>query len=157
MGLTRLAAFDDALMAAGVGDFNLVRLSSVIPPGARLEKVAAADQISGEHGDLLFCVYADAYASTPGEEAWAGVSWAQREDGSGGGLFVEHGGASRASVERDLRHSLEAISDRRRLGYRPGGQVVASAVCRDHPVCAVVMATYRRMSWATQWNDEDSL
>ena len=144
-------------MAAGVGNFNLVRLSSVIPPGARLKEVAAAEQIHGEHGDLLFCVYADAYASTRGEEAWAGVSWAQREDGSGGGLFVEHGGASRTSVERDLRHSLEAISASRRLSYRTGGHVLASAVCHDHPVCAVVMATYRRMSWDTQWNDQDTL
>src|SRR5690606_8611394 len=35
-GPTSLAAFDDALRAVGVANFNLIRLSSVIPPGSRV-------------------------------------------------------------------------------------------------------------------------
>lgn len=64
-GLTRLAAFDHALRIAGVADFNLVRLSSVIPPGAEVVESEPAGQVGGGHGDLLYCVYADAYSSTP--------------------------------------------------------------------------------------------
>ena len=101
-GPTRLAAFDAALMACGVADFNLVRLSSVIPPGAEVVEVSGDEQHQGGHGDLLYCVYADAYTSTPGELAWAGVAWALRNDGSKGGLFVEHTGLSEALLNRDL-------------------------------------------------------
>ena len=35
-GRTLLAAFDDALLAAGVANFNLITLSSVIPPGSSI-------------------------------------------------------------------------------------------------------------------------
>jgi len=35
-GPTPLAAFDKALLAAGVENYNLIRLSSVIPPGAEI-------------------------------------------------------------------------------------------------------------------------
>lgn len=47
-GPTSLAAFDDALSVAGVANFNLVRLSSIIPPGS---DVAAVSVETGE-GEL---------------------------------------------------------------------------------------------------------
>src|SRR3989344_3563037 len=36
-GKTELSAFDAALWDAGIGDFNLITLSSVIPPDSRVE------------------------------------------------------------------------------------------------------------------------
>lgn len=33
-GLSRLNAFDNALLQAGIGNVNLVRVSSILPPGA---------------------------------------------------------------------------------------------------------------------------
>jgi arginine decarboxylase len=147
IGPTRLAAFDHALRSAGVADFNLIRLSSVIPSGATVRAAEASRQIRGNHGDLLYCVYADSYASTPGEYAWAGIAWSRRDDGSGEGLFVEHSGASKPTVERDLRASLEAMSLGRGLQFDMVGSVVTSAECVDHPVCAVVIAAYRSASW----------
>ena len=38
-GRTELSAFDDALVQAGIGDYNLVQLSSVIPRGADLAEL----------------------------------------------------------------------------------------------------------------------
>ena len=146
-GPTRLAAFDAALMACGVADFNLVRLSSVIPTGAEVVEVSRDEQHEGGHGDLLFCVYADAYTSTPGELAWAGVAWALRNDGSKGGLFVEHTGLSEALLNRDLHASLDSMSVRRGGMYESAGQAAISAVCVDHPVCALVIAAYRTAAW----------
>ena len=76
-GPTWLAAFDAAMYAAGVAQYNLVRLSSVIPPGAVVREVTAAEQVNqGALGDVAYCVYAVAYASMPGEHAWAGLAWA---------------------------------------------------------------------------------
>ncbi len=34
-GPTRLNAFDNALLAAGIGNLNLLRVSSILPPGAQ--------------------------------------------------------------------------------------------------------------------------
>lgn len=146
-GRTRLSAFDAALRDAGVADFNLIRLSSVIPAASDVVEVDGAEQLRGGHGDALYCVYADAYASTPGEHAWAGVAWSTRNDGSRAGLFVEHEGSSEHTVSRDLEASLSDLSRRRGGRYEPAGSVMTSATCVDHPVAAVVIATYRRTSW----------
>lgn len=146
-GLTRLAAFDQALQSAGVADFNLVRLSSIIPPGAIVLDTPASEQIQGGHGDLLYCVYADAYATLPGQSAWAGVIWARHEDGSGAGLFAEHGGPSQQSVERDLHATMEAMTLSRRPGFRSDGMMLSSVTCQSQPVCALVIASYQASSW----------
>ncbi|MFE6970569.1 pyruvoyl-dependent arginine decarboxylase [Isoptericola sp. NPDC057653] len=149
-GRTTLAAFDAALVAAGVGDFNLVRLSSVVPPGSVVLEVDGPDQLQGEHGDALWCVYAAGYASLPGHEAWAGVAWSRRDDGSGAGLFVEHDGPSHEQVATDLTHSLEDLSTTRGGTYAPEGRMVTGLTCETLPVCAVVVATYRRAGWEEQ-------
>ncbi|WP_402468710.1 pyruvoyl-dependent arginine decarboxylase [Isoptericola aurantiacus] len=147
VGRTTLSAFDAALVAAGVGDFNLVRLSSVIPPASRVVEVDGPDQIAGEHGDALYCVYAESHASLPGHEAWAGVAWSLREDGSGAGLFVEHEGPSQEQVAVDLSHSLEDLSAVRGGVYRPAGRQITGIACDTLPVSAVVVATFRRAGW----------
>lgn len=147
-GRTPLSAFDAALRAAGTANFNLVRLSSVIPPGAEVRVVEGGDQILGGHGDLLYCVYAEAHAELPLHEAWAGVAWSLATDGSGRGLFVEHEGPSREQVERDLTASLEDLDAGRGGGYAPAGRLVTGAVCDGEPVCAVVIAAYRTQGWS---------
>jgi arginine decarboxylase len=35
-GPTKMAAFDSALQAAGAANYNLIRLSSIVPPGSRI-------------------------------------------------------------------------------------------------------------------------
>lgn len=146
-GRTPLAAFDAALAAAGVSDFNLVRLSSIVPPGAAVQEVERHDQLRGAHGDVLFCVYAQAHASLPGHEAWAGIAWSRHEDGSGAGLFVEHEGPSNEQVAADLTHSLQDLSATRGNRYHPEGRRVTGITCVTMPVCAVVVATYRHVGW----------
>lgn len=146
-GPTRLAAFDAALVQAGLQGFNLVRLSSVIPAGATVREVTGVEQIGGDHGDIAYCVYAEAYADTPGEQAWAGLAWALRDDGSGAGLFVEHHGATAERVQSDLAASLAAMSAGRVPDYDLAGSRLSSVVCHDRPACTVVIATYRTVGW----------
>jgi arginine decarboxylase len=146
-GPTPLAAFDAALVSAGLAGFNLLRLSSVIPGGARVEEVPPSGQIAGEHGDLLYCVYAYAAADRPGTQAWAGVAWALRSDGSGAGLFVEHHAGSRTRLEADLGATLGAMTASRPEPYAEAGRVLADATCTDVPVAAVVVASYRAVGW----------
>lgn len=153
-GTTRLAAFDTALHAAGVAGYNIVRLSSVIPAHSVVHEVPDGDLIPGNQGDIAFCVYAAAYASTPGEQAWAGLAWAIHQDKSGAGVFVEHTAASEYVVRRDLHATIATMSLTRGHQYELAGQVVSSAVCVDHPVCAVVIATYGTATWSMLVNAE---
>jgi arginine decarboxylase len=147
-GPTRLAAFDAALMAAGVAGFNLVPLSSVVPVGATVDVVRPTDQIQGRHGDLLYCVYAASYATTPGAQAWAGMAWGLRTDDSGAGLFVEHTGPTEASVHADLSATLGAMMVSRPHPYEEGGRLISSATCVDQPVAALVIASFQTAGWA---------
>ncbi|MGI8457691.1 MAG: pyruvoyl-dependent arginine decarboxylase [Propionibacteriaceae bacterium] len=146
-GRTRLSAFDAALRIAGVADFNLIRLSSVIPPASDVLEVTGPDQLRGAHGDALYCVYAAGYASTPHSEAWAGVAWSRRQDDSGAGLFVEHDGMSEADVRHELATSLEDLSMTRDLAFEPAGQMLTSIRCTEKPVCALVIATFAAHGW----------
>ena len=49
---TLLAAFDSALLSAGVANFNLITLSSVIPPRSSVRVVDTT--LPGGHGDRLY-------------------------------------------------------------------------------------------------------
>jgi arginine decarboxylase len=146
-GRTPLSAFDAALRAAGVANFNLVRLSSVIPPGSTVARVTGRGQLRGRWGDRLYCVYADQRATVPGEEAWAGIGWRMRADGSRAGLFVEHETPSRPALEAAIAASLEDLAAGRPEEFGPVHSVLASAVCTDQPVCALVVASYQAVSW----------
>jgi arginine decarboxylase len=154
VGPTRLAAFDLALFAAGIAGYNILRLSSVIPPHAVVREVPATEQIQGTEGDVAYCVYAAAYASKPGEQAWAGVAWAVNPHRSNAGLFVEHAASSESTVRWELDATVAAMSLTRGNQYRKVSQTISSAVCVDDPVCAVVIATYGTADWSQLLNSE---
>lgn len=142
-GATMLSAFDAALLGAGVANFNLIRLSSVIP---RSSTVRLADhRVAGEHGDRLFCVWATGYAELPGETAWAGLGWTR--DAEGHGLFVEHHGGSEESVLEQIHLSLEDMTRSRGGGYGPPESVTVSAHHDSTPACALAIAVYQVLPW----------
>ena len=142
-GATLLSAFDGALMAAGVADFNLIRLSSVIPRPAVI--TTTTEPLAGEHGDRLHCVWAAGYAEHPGEIAWAGLGWVRDE--SGRGLFVEHHAGSEESVLELIHKSLADMNARRGGGYGPVETAVVSVHNEGQPACALALATYTVTGW----------
>jgi arginine decarboxylase len=142
VGPTGLAAFDAALRTAGVADFNLVVLSSVIPTGSSIAETGRIELPHTAWGDGLYVVMAQERAETPHVEAWAGLGWRQ-EEASGKGIFVEHHGASEAKVRRDIADSLEAIVASRAGTFGPSRMKVCGISCESEPVCALVLAAYR--------------
>lgn len=145
-GPTELAAFDAALHAAGVANFNLIALSSVIPPASVVDVVDRPIHPPGEWGDRLYVVLAERRTSTPGDVAAAAIGWVT-EPASGRGLFVEHDGASLTEVEADARASLDALADVRGGGFGPPTVVGTDVRCDDAPVCALVVAVYGSVPW----------
>ena len=145
-GPTQLAAFDAALRSAGIANFNLLTLSSVIPPATELSEVSAEQVVlDGAWGDRLYVVLAESHAIRSGTEAWAGLGWVQDAE-QGHGLFVEHHGDSRRVVQQDITASLGSLMEGRGLALEPK-QTVTGIACTDQPACAVVAAIYRSASW----------
>ncbi|HKS99009.1 MAG TPA: pyruvoyl-dependent arginine decarboxylase [Rugosimonospora sp.] len=145
-GGTELAAFHAALVEADLAYYNLVRLSSVIPPGTQVDRTGKAPVPHGGWGDRMYCVYAEQRATVPGEQAWAGIGWVQRLDGQGG-LFVEHEGSSEELVTRSIETSLRDLVAGREDEFTGPDWVVNGVICADLPVCALVIAPYESASW----------
>lgn len=147
-GPTELAAFDDALLEVGAANYNLVRLSSVIPPGSIVsERIGPIPSPGGTWGDRLYVVAAEQRANRRGGEAWAGIGWVQDE--SGRGLFVEHEGSCEAMVHSQITASLDQLQRGRGLDLgRPKHRVVGGTVV-DQPICALVLCAYATESWPT--------
>jgi arginine decarboxylase len=151
-GPTTLSAFDAALNHAGIANYNLIRLSSVIPPKATIISQATPiprDIMPGEWGDKLYVVMAEQRVDTPNAEAWAGIGWVQDEE-SGRGLFVEHEGGSERAVRRDITQSLEALMATRNVNFGKIEMQVVGRACTHHPVCAMMVAVYQVSDWANK-------
>jgi arginine decarboxylase len=144
-GPTELAAFDAALRATGVANFNLIRLSSVVPSGSVIEVDGLIDP-SGRWGDRLYVVYAEARSSIPGQEVWAGIGWVQ-DPVSGAGLFVEHEGCSESFVRWEIEASLTAMCEGRGQQFGPIESVVTGGVNSSRPICAFVVAVFASEGW----------
>jgi arginine decarboxylase len=144
-GPTPLAAFDLALLAAGVENYNLIPLSSVIPPGADVERAHYVSD-RDEYGQRLFVVMAQQRATEPGHGAYAGLGWAQ-EPGDGRGLFVECEGESHADVHDEIVATLDSMIGSRGRDYGPVQSEVTGIECSGRPVAAVVVAVYKCEGW----------
>ncbi|MFB6118804.1 pyruvoyl-dependent arginine decarboxylase [Halosegnis sp.] len=134
---TAMAAYDAALADAGVADYNLVTVSSVVPAGASVEPVGTAPEL-GAVGDRLTVVQARA-ATRPGDEqpACAGLAWAV---GREGGLFYEASGTNPADVRATVQDGL-AAGERLRdwpIERRNDRVAVAEADSTDHRAAAVL-------------------
>jgi arginine decarboxylase len=149
-GPTKLAAFDAALHEAGVANYNLIRLSSIVPPGSKIiDNRGAVTDKPGNWGDRLYVVMADQRVDTPNVEAWAGIGWVQDKK-TGKGLFVEHEGRSESTVRRDIEQSLEALMAVRNVDFGPISMKVVGRTCSHEPVCALVIAVFQATNWRSR-------
>ena len=144
-GPTDLAAFDAALLDAGVADRNLIVLSSVLPPSSTVERVERISDAPGSWGDRLYCVLSEARTSEPGAEVWAGIGWMQDETGRG--LLVEHHAHSEQGVTDLIAASLRGLGRNRNLTFPRTGAEIAGARCTGEPVCALVVAAFEAEAW----------
>lgn len=149
-GPTELSAFDQALVEAGVANFNLIYLSSVLPPGSDVRVIEDTKAVApkGGWGDRLYVVMAQMRTSRRNQEAWAGIGWIQ-DPVTKQGLLVEHEGHTEEEVRDDIRASLEALAANRNTEFGPINMAVTGAKCVDFPVCALVVATFESTEWRT--------
>lgn len=146
VGSTRISAFDAALRELGVGEANLIRLSSVIPPHATIERTRRV-RTPIVWGDRLYCVYAVEFADTEGASAAAGIGWSVRDDGSGAGLFVEHEAETSRQVDELIRLSLAEMTAARAGVFGPVCTSTIAATSDGRPTCALSLAAYHTAGW----------
>jgi arginine decarboxylase len=94
-GFTLLNAFDGALLASGVGDTNLVKMSSILPPGCREMNPRP---VSLPQGALVPIAYASLCSDVPGEVISAAVAIGIPEDETRAGLIMEYSARAEESV-----------------------------------------------------------
>lgn len=94
-GFSLLNAFDGALLASGVGDTNLVRMSSILPPGCEEIK---PPPVPLPQGALVPTAYASLYSDVPGEVISAAVAIGIPKDANRAGLIMEYSARAAENV-----------------------------------------------------------
>lgn len=154
-GSTLLSAFDAALLNAGVHNYNLLLLSSVIPHDALVVPVDKYTKKNhAEHGYKLYVVQAKSSGRKAGTFLGASVGWYMME--SGGGFFVEHHyeDTSHDLVNEKLKEltslSLKDLVVNRGMKFEPSevNMQMSIAEVGEEPACALVTAIYKSESWS---------
>jgi len=137
---TEMAAYDAALADAGVHNYNLVAVSSVIPADADVEAIGTAPDL-GPAGNRLTVVEARADAAGP-RHVSAALAWAESEDGPG--LFYEAADETDADdVEARVRAGIDAGMDLRDWTFdEPTVRSATAEADAGEYAAAVVLAAY---------------
>lgn len=86
-----LQSFEEALRDAGIAEYNLVRVSSIFPPGCKIvSRQRGIEQLTA--GQIVFCVLAETRTNEPNRLACAGIGLARPADRSQYGYISEHHG-----------------------------------------------------------------
>jgi arginine decarboxylase len=138
---TAKASFDAALAEAGLHQYNLRTLSSVIPAGVDLELVDTAPNL-GPTGNGLDVVLAR-QTSPPGARASAGLAWVRNGGEDDSGVFYEVADTDPETVGELLRAGIERGCYIRDLDYSGvETKIVTADSAPDEYTTAVVVATY---------------
>jgi arginine decarboxylase len=136
---TAKASFDAALADANLHQYNLRRLSSVIPADATIDIVGAAPDL-GPTGHAVDVVLAR-QTSPPGTRAAAGLAWTRGADGAG--IFYEAGNHDPETVRERLDSGIEHGCALRNIADPTvDRRVVAAGPAAEEYTTAVVLAVY---------------
>lgn len=104
-GYTPLNAFDGALLNAGVGNTNLVKMSSIVPPGTIEVPIW---QLKLPFGALVPIAYASMESDIPGSMICAAVAAVWPKDAGKPGLIMEyHAHGHKEDAETVVRRMAE--------------------------------------------------
>ncbi len=134
-----LESFEAALRDAGIAQCNLVKVSSIFPPGCKIvSRKAGLQQVTP--GQITFCVMADVRTNEPNRLVSAGIGLAIPKKGDQFGYISEHHGygmtekkcgdfvedmaASMLASTLGIEFDPEAAYDARREVYKMSGEIV---------------------------------
>ncbi|MCG3138964.1 MAG: Pyruvoyl-dependent arginine decarboxylase [Phycisphaerae bacterium] len=141
---TNLQSFEEALRDAGIAPLNLVRVSSIYPPGCKiLPRSQGVKKLSP--GQIVHCVIAEARDNEPNRLLCAGIGLALPADKDQYGYISEHHGfgltqAKCADLVEDMAASMlgstlgidldpDKAWDERRAIYKSSNLIIKSQAC----------------------------
>jgi arginine decarboxylase len=130
-----LNAFDRALIAAGIGEQNLVAVSSVIPAGSEMIKPAEIPM-----GAVTHCVISQMRGKSE-EYISAGIAYAFRKDGKGGYVAEGHLHGSADSLRSELERKVNEMSKIRAITFEETQFVIEEMRVPDgmHGCCVAAL------------------
>jgi arginine decarboxylase len=131
-GNTEPSAYDAALMKAGIANFNLVLLSSIIPPGSIIREQGTFE--GAGTGKVLPVVLASAAGRGPHV---AGLGWVTAPEG---GLLMEASGSDENTVISCINQGLHDMMTMREWDFSDISFKIKRA---DYALgCAIVAAVF---------------
>lgn len=123
-GGSSLNAFDNALIDAGIGDLNLVKISSIAPPGVR-----TVEPYEIPAGTLVPVVYTSMISHQALENIACAIALGRADD-AGPGLIMEYSGSG------DARHAEAMVTNMVEEGFACRGRRLSTleVVTAEHTV-----------------------
>lgn len=154
VGKTTLSAFDAALKDAGVYNYNLIALSSIIPPQSQVIKIRKYETPDDEFGYRLYVIKAEIRSQEAGKYIAAGLGWYQFV-GDSRGVFVEHEmiGETKVAVESEIKqrikNSLKDLCEYRGIKFEDNKakSAISLAKIKGTPTSVLVLAVYQSQGW----------
>ena len=110
-GTSKINAFDNALQNAGVGNYNLLKVSSILPPNC--EKT---DNIDVPFGSVLPIAYSAISSTEKGREITAAIGVGIPIDNRSVGVIMEYSDYTpRFKAEFAVRQMVEEAMDNRKI------------------------------------------
>ncbi len=122
-GPTKLNAFDNALLAAGIGDVNLIKVSSIIPTGAEIVELPQFPA-----GKMVNTVLSYVSSSREGDQLCAVIAVAISDEL---GCVVEHGGINQ-DPEKVKGEALDMVNSMMRIRGLEIKDIIIK--CQEHQV-----------------------
>lgn len=122
-GPSKLNAFDNALLAAGIGDVNLIKVSSIIPTGAEIVELPQFPA-----GKMVNTVLSYVSSSREGDQLCAVIAVAISDEL---GCVVEHGGINQ-DPEKVKGEALDMVNSMMQVRGLEIKDIIVK--CQEHQV-----------------------
>jgi arginine decarboxylase len=122
-GPSKLNAFDNALLAAGIGDVNLIKVSSIIPTGAEIVELPQFPA-----GKMVNTVLSYVSSSREGDQLCAVIAVAISDEL---GCVVEHGGINQ-DPEKVKGEALDMVNSMMQIRGLEIKDIIIK--CQEHRV-----------------------
>jgi arginine decarboxylase len=140
-GKTLTSAFDLALAKVGLQNYNLIKISSIIPKGAKVIKLEEYENPDKKVGDILHVVISEKFSNVKGQKITCGLGWMLADEG---GVFYEESllDSSRKIAEKKLLDGLEDAKKIREWNWIDKPKIEIEEHVVEENGCVIVVAVY---------------
>jgi arginine decarboxylase len=131
---SKLNAFDNALIDAGIHDCNLIKVSSILAKETKI-----IDKFTIEKGSFVPCVMSPAY-SNQNETTFSGIAVGFNEQKYG--FVVEGQGSNSKELEKDLNYKLDEMASSRKLRIVKRKTLITGEKTSKKHGCCVTAVVY---------------